>query len=116
MRSNKERATDFREVGGVTKSSEGKMTDKTVRVWCIGPDGTELYAAHSEEELKAYYTKLVGKEQAEADIAESFSELSQSDLDTEIDWVDSCGNKIRTTYRKEAEASLLPTQIATGYN
>jgi hypothetical protein len=90
------------------------MTDKPVRVWQIGPDGTEYYAAHSEEEMKQWYRENVGDESAEGDLRDYFEEVT--DLDAEFDFNDD-GEKTRTTWRKLAEDQAhLPTQISTGYN
>ena len=89
------------------------MSDKPVRVWQIGPDGTEYYAAHSEEEMIAYY-KSLGTDTEEEDLRDYFEEVT--DLDTEFDFNDD-GEKKRTTWRKLAEEqATLPTQISTGYN
>lgn len=59
----------------------------TVRVWQIGTDGTEYYAARSEEEMKAFYFVM-----------------------------DEDGKEVKTTWRKLAESSTLPCQISSGYN
>lgn len=85
-----------------------------IYVWQIGPDGTEYYAAHSEEEMKAYYREMCGSEDhCEEDLRDNFEEV---DLDQEIDFNDE-GKVTRTTWRKVAEsAGKLPTQISTGYN
>lgn len=87
----------------------------TVRIWCIGGDGTEYYAAHSEEEMRQFYVWLVGKEDAERDMADHFSEVPQSAMDVEFDWDDD-GKKIKTTWRKQVEGAHIPCQISTGYN
>jgi hypothetical protein len=91
------------------------MSEKSVRVWQIGPDGTEYYAAHSEEEMKAYYRSICGTEEhCEEDLRDYFEEVT--DLDAEFNFNDD-GLKTRTTWRKLAEdQSDLPTQISTGYN
>ena len=87
-----------------------------IRVWCIGPDGTEYYAAHSEEEMRDFYVGLVGKEEAERDLAEHFEEVPQAALDVEFQF-DEDGNKIMTTWRKLIDSAItIPTQISTGYN
>jgi len=89
-----------------------------IRVWCIGPDGTEYYAAHSEAEMRQFYIEMVGKEQAEEDFAADFTEVPSSKLDEEFDELDESGKVIgRTTWRKRiAVETRIPTQIASGYN
>lgn len=91
------------------------MAEKPVRVWQIGPDGTEYYAARSEEEMKAYYRQIVGDDEScDEDLRDHFEEVK--DLDAEFDFNDD-GEKTRTTWRKLAEDQAhLPTQISTGYN
>lgn len=86
-----------------------------VRIWCIGGDMTEYYVAHSEEEMRQYYISLVGKKEAESDMADHFAEVPQSAMDVEFDWDDD-GKKIKTTWRKQIENALAPCQISTGYN
>jgi hypothetical protein len=86
--------------------------DKSVRVWQIGPDGTEYYSAHSEEEMKKYYRSL-GTDTCEEDLRDHFEEVT--DLDAEFEFDDD-GERSRTTWRKLAESMPIPTQISTGYN
>ena len=88
---------------------------KAVRVWIVGGDGTEYYAAHSEEELRAFYIRMVGAEQAELDFADGLEEVQQADMEAEIE-MDDDGEKRRTTWRKELEGAAIPSQISTGYN
>lgn len=89
---------------------------KAFRVWQIGPDGTEYFAAHSEEEMKEYYRTMLGpreKQLAEHDLKHHFEEVL--DLDTEFDFEDD-GEKTRSTWRKIVETGAkLPCQISTGY-
>jgi hypothetical protein len=88
--------------------------NKPVKVWQIGPDGTEYYAAHSEEEMKKYYREICGSEEhCEEDLREHFEEITN--LDAEFDFNDE-GEKKRMTWRKLAEDQELPCQISTGYN
>lgn len=90
------------------------MSDETVRVWQIGPDGTEYYAAHSEEEMKAFYRGICGMEEhCEDDLRNHFDEVS--DIDAEFDFNED-GQTVRTTWRNLAEQSKLPTQISSGYD
>ena len=89
------------------------MSD-AIRVWQIGPDGTEYYAAHSEQEMREYYLNIVGREMGEEDLRDYFEEVTG--LDIEFDFNDD-GEKKRTTWRKLAEkCDELPCQISTGYN
>lgn len=88
-----------------------------IRVWCIGPDRTEYYAARSEAEMREYYTALVGKETASEDFADYFEEVTDEELDYEFDFQDEERGAIKTTWRKEAALySELPVQIGTSYN
>ena len=87
----------------------------TVRVWCIGADRTEMYAAHSEEELRTMYVEMVGEDQTVEDFAEYCEELSPEEMDAEIDFNDD-GKIIKTTWRKVAEGGRVPAQISTSYN
>jgi hypothetical protein len=83
-----------------------------IRVWQIGPDGTEYFAARSEEEMRAYYALL--SDTAEEDLRDYFEEVS--DIDAEFDFNDD-GEMKRMTWRKLAEeCAELPCQISTGYN
>ena len=83
-----------------------------IRIWCIGSDGTEYYAAHSEEEMCKWYIATVGAEMADEDLREYFRELSPEEMDAEVIFGD---ERAVTTFRKLAEACELPTQISTGY-
>jgi hypothetical protein len=90
------------------------METQTIRVWQIGPDGTEYFAAHSEEEMRAYYRLNSDPETCEGDLKDDFQEVS--DLDEEFEFDDDGENKI-TTWRKLADsATELPCQVSTGYN
>jgi hypothetical protein len=87
---------------------------KTIRVWQIGPDGTEYYAAHSQEEMKAYYRQNYALDTCEGDLRDYFEEVQN--IDAEFDFNDD-GEKRRTSWRKLAEeCASLPCQISTGYN
>jgi hypothetical protein len=90
---------------------------ETIRVWQIGPDGTEYFAANSEDEMKQYYRQMLGareKAQADHDLIHHFEEVG--DLDEEFEFDDD-GEKRMTTWRRLAQsASELPCQISTGYN
>jgi hypothetical protein len=89
------------------------MSDE-MRVWCIGPDGTEYYCARSEEEMRAYYISLIGEAEAHEDLEEYFEEVPDSKMDEEFEY-DLDGEKIRTTWRKLLEGVKEPTQISSGY-
>jgi hypothetical protein len=100
-----------------TGNTQTVEDDRPIRVWQIGPDGTEYYAAHSEEEMKRYYRNVLGprdRETAEDDLIHHFEEVEN--LDEEFEFDDD-GEKATTTWRKLAESgAALPCQISTGYN
>lgn len=90
------------------------MTEE-IHVYIIGPDGTEVYAAHSEEEMKNYYRKLCGGENfCEHDLKHHFSEIK--DIDSEFVTVNEDGQQFITTWRKLAKLANIPNQLSTGYN
>jgi predicted house-cleaning noncanonical NTP pyrophosphatase (MazG superfamily) len=84
-----------------------------IKVFQIGPDGTEYYAARSEEEMREYYKTLT--DTAEEDLRDYFEEVTG--IDVEFDFNDD-GEIKRMTWRKLAEehSDFLPCQISTGYN
>lgn len=84
-----------------------------IKVFQIGPDGTEYYAAHSEEEMREYYKGLVDEETATEDLRDYFDPVKN--IDEEFDFNDDGENK-KTTWRKLAEECVeLPCQLRTGY-
>ncbi len=84
-----------------------------IMVWQIGPDGTEYYAARSEQEMRDWY-KGLSPDTAEEDLRDHFERVE--DIDAEFDFNDD-GEMKRTTWRKLAEeCTELPCQISTGYN
>ena len=87
-----------------------------IRVWCIGGDGTEYYAAHSLEELGQFYLDLVGWQQLLEDVSSGFRELSKAQLDAKFDFSEEDGTVRRTSFRKLAKDAKLPNQLSTGYN
>ena len=90
------------------------MTE-AVRLWRIG-ESSEVYAAHSEEQVKAYMTKILGEEEARGCIADLFEEIPESDFDIELPWTDENGIKSKSTWRRQiAEYKTIPCQISTGY-
>ena len=90
------------------------MAEQVIRVWQIGPDGTEFYAARSEEEMLAYYRLNSDPATCESDLRDHFEEVTN--LDEEMQFDDD-GEKKLTTWRKLAEsATEFPCQISTGYN
>jgi len=90
-----------------------RFKKKGLRVWVIGSDGTEVYAAHSEEEMKQYYREMCGTEEyCEEDLRDNFTEITN--LDAEFEFNDD-GNTITTTWKKLAEESHLPCQLSTAY-
>lgn len=88
------------------------MAENIWRVWCIGSDRTEYFAARSEEEVRTLYIGMVGDEQATEDFEACFLEVT--DYDKEFDF-DEDGTKIRTTWRKLLDDVTTPTQVSSGY-
>lgn len=87
------------------------MSDE-VKVWQIGPDGTEYFAARSEEEMREWYK--LNCDTWEEDLRDYFEEVTGLDIEFEFD---DDGDKERTTWRKLALSyPELPCQISTGYN
>lgn len=91
------------------------MADE-IKVWSIG-ESSELYAARSEEEVKRYYTELVGEE----DAAEAFEDLFElvaegGGLDAKHEY-DNDGKKELLSFRQLIEMNgPAPTQISTSYD
>lgn len=90
---------------------ENNEQKQPVHVWQIGPDGTEYYAARSEQEMKAWYRQTVGVD-AESDLAEHFEEIKN--LDVKFPY-NSDGEVRNVTWRELIAESVLPCQLATGY-
>lgn len=85
-----------------------------IHVYLIGSDGTEYYAAHSEQEMRDWYLRTIGDDSAVEDLRDEFEEVT--DIDSEFDFNDD-GEMKRTTWRKLAEeCNELPCQLSTGYN
>lgn len=84
-----------------------------VKVWSVGED-SELYAAKSEQELRAYLDETLGKEDAAEAVAAHFEELT--DLDDEREFY--CDGEVKwLSYRQLiAMNDPAPTQISTSYN
>jgi len=96
------------------ETSSQNAAQSPIRVWQIGPDGTEYYAARSEKEMRAYYRHNSDPATCESDLREEFHEVT--DLDEQFEFNDD-GEKKLTTWRELAEsAGVLPCQISTGYN
>jgi len=90
------------------------MASEQVKVFQIGPDGTEYYAAHSEQEMRDWYAKTVGGPEAAEDLQSYFEEVT--DIDVEFNFSDE-GKERRMTWRQLVlECDELPCQISTGYN
>jgi len=70
-----------------------------VRVWCIGAENTEYYAAYSEEEMRQFYIEMVGSKHAEEDFAACFEEVPVSELDVEFELVEQ-GKHVKTSWLK----------------
>lgn len=89
------------------------MSDEKIRVWSIGED-SELFAAHSEEEVRSYYTDMVGNADAEQAFDDHFEELPDLDLAHEYD---NDGKKEILTLRELIEMNAPPPcQISTSYH
>lgn len=82
-----------------------------VRAWHIGEYG-EVYAAHSEEEIKAYYIGLVGRQQADEDFESEFRELTDEEMRAEVTDADG----VSWSWLSIAQTVNLPEQIGTLYN
>ena len=85
-----------------------------IRVFCIGRDGTEVYAGSSEAAVRRYYELQVGKEDAAEDLKNNFSELSNAEIMKRR--TDPETGKRFTYYKLAESATEWPTQICTGYN
>jgi hypothetical protein len=86
-----------------------------IHIWQIGPDGTEYYAAYSEQEMKTWYRQNADPKTCEDDLRDDFEEIT--DLNREFDFTDD-GVTRKTTWRELLEGlteANLPTQISTGY-
>jgi hypothetical protein len=91
------------------------MTEE-VKVWSIG-ESSELYAAHSEEEVKRYYTELVGEEDAAEGLKCHFELVAEGDgLDDEHEYDDEGVKKTLSFHQLIAMNGPVPTQISTSYN
>lgn len=87
--------------------------EQQVHVYVIGSDGTEVYAAHSTEEMKEWYRKITPDH--EEDLTHNFSEIA--DIDTPMKFKNEETGEIETTtYRQLALDNDLPGQLLTGYN
>ncbi len=90
-----------------------------VHVYVIGQDGTEIYGAHSEAEMRAHYlAQACDKDEAADDLLNHLYEIH--DLDTPIDYLAEDENceliPMRITWREIAEDAVLPVQLSSGYN
>lgn len=87
-----------------------------LKVWSIG-ENTELYAAHSEEEVKKYYRELVGDEEAEEAFADHFELVAEGEsLDEEAEY-DCDGEKKMVSFRQLIQMNgPVPTMVSTSYN
>ena len=91
--------------------------EQPIRAWHIGEYG-EIFAGRCDEDgIKQFVREECGDKDGQEQIDALCKEIPQEELDVERDWVDSEGDQIRTTYRKEAEGCCeLPMQISTTYN
>lgn len=86
-----------------------------LKVWSIGEE-SELFAARSEEEVRAFYTELVGQDEA----TEAFeSDFTERDLAEEREF-DFDGVKKTMTLaellRNVHAHTDMPNQVSTSYN
>jgi hypothetical protein len=56
------------------------MSYREIRVFCIGIDGTEIFAGPNEAAVRRYYKEQIGKEDAAEDLKNDFSELSNAEI------------------------------------
>lgn len=84
-----------------------------LRCWHIGELG-EIYVAHSEKELRAWYPTLVGEEQAAEDMASEFRELTDEEMDAEAK--DPETGEMFSWRTIASESVCVPNQIGTMYN
>jgi hypothetical protein len=70
-----------------------------VRVWCIGAEKTEYYAAYSEENIRQFYIEMVGSKQAENDFAACFEEVPEQELNQSFELAGE-GTHVKTTWLK----------------
>ena len=90
------------------------MSYREIRVFCIGIDGTEIFAGSSEAAVRRYYEGQIGKEAAAEDFKNDFSELSNAEIMKPR--TDSETGKRFTYYKLAESATEWPTQICSGYN
>ena len=82
-----------------------------VKVFQIGPDGTEYYAARSEEEMREWYKTI--SDTAEEDLRDYFEEVT--DIDTKFQFNDD-GEVRSVSWRDLAmECAELPCQLSSSY-
>ncbi|MDR3793510.1 MAG: hypothetical protein P4L03_09020 [Terracidiphilus sp.] len=87
-----------------------------IRVWCIGAEKTEYYAAYSEEDLRQFYIEMVGSKQAEDDFAACFEEVPEPELDRVFELAEE-GTHVKTTWLKLIGLhESFPALIRTGDN
>lgn len=103
-------------VEGETGDRQILDDSRPVRVWCIGPDQTEYFAAHDEVELRQMYVDMVGEEQTNEDFSAHYEEVPQSAMDALLDWTDEEGRRIKITWRQIINEAYVPCQVSTGYN
>jgi len=88
------------------------MAGDTIKVWQIGPDGTEYYAARSEQEMRDWY-RLHSPDTADEDLSQHFEEVE--DIDSKFEFNDD-GEIRKVSWRELAEeCAELPNQLSSGY-
>src|ERR1017187_5068648 len=83
----------------VKKLGEWPPAHGEIKVWSIGEE-SELFAAHSEAEVRSFYSKQVGEPGAAEALADHFEEVASGDsLDDEREY-DCDGVKKMLSFRQ----------------
>lgn len=94
-----------------------QTAEQQIHVYLIGSDGTEYYAASSEQQMRDWYAKTVGDDSVEEDLREHFEEVTE--IDAKFPFNDD-GEMRETSWRELAQemrqAGHWPCQLSTGYN
>jgi hypothetical protein len=88
------------------------MSERVIRVFCIGPDGTEMYAGSSRQDVEDYYAAQLAAEVFDDEIRE----LSDVEIDAEHSDTEGPAGSTFTFRKLAQEATEWPTQISSGYN
>lgn len=97
------------------RTGETKMNED-IKVWSIGED-SELFAGHSEEEVKRFYTTLVGEDDALQAIEDHFELVAEGESLNDEHEYNCDGAKRMLSFRQLIElCGSMPMQISTSYN